>query len=235
MPQNDSPMSTTTTSELIHSLHGRVLELRLNRPARLNALTHQLARELAKAVNDGMHNDQVRVILITAEGRGFCAGKDRDDPPTDGFVQTLQTLASGLLQGPKPVIAAVQGWAVGAGFELALGCDLIVAGTDARFKLPETPLGLPATGGIHMLLPSIVGTSRAKGLLWLGQEIHAEQAHQWGIVWELAEPADLRERALALAQTLAALPTEALVRVKRLVHAEHLPDVPAALGRESRP
>lgn len=213
--------------------HDRVIELRLSRPARRNALTHALVDELIAAVGEAMQDEHCRVILISAEGLGFCAGKDRDDPPTDGFVHSLQALASLMIQGPRPVVAAVQGWAVGAGFELALGCDLIIASTDARFKLPETQLGLPATGGVHLLLPRIVGTSRAKGMLWLGQEVPAAQAHQWGIVWEVVSVAALQGRALELAQSLAQLPPDALARVKRLVHTEYLPDVPAALVRES--
>lgn len=224
----------SSVAGLTRLTHDRVIELRLNRPERRNALTHALVKELVTAVADAMQDDRCRVILISAEGLGFCAGKDRDDPPTDGFVHSLQALASLMIQGPKPVVAAVQGWSVGAGFELALGCDLIVASTDARFKLPETQLGLPATGGVHLLLPRIVGTSRAKGMLWLGQEVQAAQGHQWGLVWEVVEVSNLPARTLELAQSLAQLPPEALARVKHLVHTEYLPDVPAALGRESQ-
>lgn len=223
------------SEDLLRRLDKGVLELRLNRPARLNAMTHALAQALLREVVRAQDDAQVRVLLIGAEGRAFCAGKDRDDPPTDTFVDTLQQLASALLLGPKPAIAAVNGWAVGAGFELALGCDLIIAGRDARFKLPEAQLGLPATGGVHMLLPRVVGTSRAKGLLWLGHELDAERAHQWGLAWALAEPADLAGRARALAAELAGLPPATLARVKRLVHADHLPDIGQALRYEAAP
>lgn len=220
---------------LVSRPHGGVVELRLNRPERLNALTHELSGALLDALARAQADAAVRVILLTAEGRAFCAGKDRDDPPSPAFVDTLQQIAARMLTGSKPVVAAVQGWAVGAGFELALGADLIVAGHDARFKLPETQLGLPATGGVHMLLPRLVGTARAKGLLWLGRELDAGQAHQWGMVWELVEPSALQGRALALAQELAQLTPEALSRVKRLIHDNLLPDVPQALEREAAP
>lgn len=223
------------SEDLLRHLDKGVLELRLNRPARLNAMTHALAQALLREVVRAQDDAQVRVLLLGAEGRAFCAGKDRDDPPTDAFVETLQQLAAALLHSPKPAIAAVNGWAVGAGFELALGCDLILAGRDARFKLPEAQLGLPATGGVHLLLPRVVGTSRAKGLLWLGQALDAERAHQWGLAWELAEPADLAGRARALAAELASLPPAALARVKRLVHADHLPDIGQALRNEAAP
>ena len=221
-----------TPDELLSSTYDGVRELRLNRPQRRNALTHALAKTLLDEVQRAQADEAVRVLLITAEGPGFCAGKDRDDPATDAFVTTLQQLAASLLLGPKPVVAAVQGWAVGAGFELALGCDLIVAGTDARFKLPEAQLNLPATGGVHLLLPRIVGLSRAKGLQWLGETIDASQALASGLVWALAEPEALRQRALALCASLAALEPATARRIKRLVHAEALPDVAQALRRE---
>ena len=224
-----------TDPSLIARPHDLVLELRLNRPDRLNALTHDLSDALLKQLAWAQQASEIRVVLLTAEGRAFCAGKDRDDPPSPAFVDTLQQIAATMLTGSKPVIAAVQGWAVGAGFELALGADLIVAGHDARFKLPETQLGLPATGGVHMLLPRLIGTARAKGLLWLGRELDAGQAHQWGMVWELVEHSALQDRALALAQELAQLTPAALSRVKRLIHDSLLPDVPQALGQEAAP
>lgn len=226
---------TISSAGLLRLTHDHVLELRLSRPARRNALTHALVNELATSIHDAMEDDQCRVILLTAEGLGFCAGKDRDDPPTDDFVRSIQTLAARMIQGPKPIIAAVQGWAVGAGFELALGCDLIIAGANARFKLPETQLGLPATGGVHLLLPKIVGISRAKGILWLGQEVSVTQAVQWGMVWEVSDVEVLHQRALELADSLAQLTPFSLARVKRLVNAEHLSDVSAALEREGHP
>ena len=222
-----------THDELLRHAADGVLELRLNRPARLNALTHSLVRALADEVERAMQDDSVRVLLLSAEGRGFCAGKDRDDPPTDAFVADLQRLAAALVLGRKPVIAAVQGWAVGAGFELALDCDLVLASHDARFALPEARLGLLGTGGVHALLPRLVGLGRAKGLLWLGGELDATQAHAWGLVWELADPALLPLRARQLAAELATLDTAALGRIKQLVHGEQIGEFKRALEREA--
>src|SRR6187551_598767 len=112
-----------------------ILELRLARPERLNALTLDLTRSLLAAVRDAQRDPLVRVLLLTGEGRAFCAGKDRDDPATSDFVEALQQLAAALMDSPKPVVAAVQGWAVGAGVELLLNCDIVVAGASARFML----------------------------------------------------------------------------------------------------
>jgi enoyl-CoA hydratase/carnithine racemase len=222
-----------THDELILHAADGVLELRLNRAARLNALTHTLVLTLVAEVERALQDDSVRVLLLCAEGRSFCAGKDHDDPASDAFVEALQELAVRLVQGGKPAIAAVQGWAIGAGFELAINCDLVVASRDARFMLPEARLGLMGTGGVHSLLPRLIGLGRAKGLLWLGGELDATRAHEWGLVWEMADPADLQQSARRLAAELAALEPTALGRIKRLVHGEQIGDFSLALAREA--
>src|SRR3990167_489733 len=133
---------------LIQNFDAGVLELRLNRPERLNALTLALARELLAAVRAGTADPAVRVILLGGEGRAFCAGKDRDDPATDAFVEVLQALAAALVNAPQPVVVAVQGWVVGAGLELMLNGDIAVSARGARLRLPEGHVGLFGTGGV---------------------------------------------------------------------------------------
>jgi glyoxylase I family protein len=218
---------------LIQTLDAGVLELRLNRPERLNALTCALAQDLLQAVRGGMGDPAVCAILLTGEGRAFCAGKDRDDPATDGFVDILQALASALVQSPKPVVTAVQGWVVGAGFELMLNGDLTVAARSARFVLPEVNVGLFGTGGVAALLPRLVGLQRAKGLLMLGQEVNAEAAERWGLVWQVVDDGALSARARQLAHQLARPDPALLAEVKQLVHREQLGDFGAALAREA--
>ncbi|MCW5654515.1 enoyl-CoA hydratase/isomerase family protein [Hydrogenophaga sp.] len=216
----------------VHHREG-VLELRLNRPARLNALTAELARALLAAVRAGMGDPDVRVLLLSGEGRAFCAGKDRDDPPTADFVDTLQALAGALVEGPRPVVVAVRGWAVGAGLELMLNGDLVVAARSARFALPEVRVGLLGTGGVAALLPRLVGLQRAKGLLMLGQEIDAQEAAQWGLVWQVVDDDRLDGHARALATQLAQSDPALLTQVKHLVHREQLGDFTASLAREA--
>lgn len=218
---------------LIQTLDAGVLELRLNRPERLNALTLALARDLLSAVQAGVADPAVRVILLTGEGRAFCAGKDRDDPPTPAFVETLQALASLLVRCPQPVVTAVQGWVVGAGVELMLNGDLTVAARGARFVLPEVRVGLFGTGGVAALLPRLVGLQKAKGLLMLGQELGAVAAERWGLVWQVVEDDALTTVARQLAQRLADSSPALLAEVKQLVHQEHLGDFDASLVRET--
>lgn len=210
-----------------------VLELRLNRPERLNALTLDLARELLAAVRAGVADPAVRVILLGGEGRAFCAGKDRDDPATDAFVDVLQALASALVNAPKPVVTAVHGWVVGAGLELMLNGDLALAARGTRFMLPEVHVGLFGTGGVAALLPRLVGLQKAKGLLMLGQELVAADAERWGLVWQVVDDEALPAHARQLAQHLAGADPALLAEVKRLVHREQLGDFGAALAREA--
>jgi 2-(1,2-epoxy-1,2-dihydrophenyl)acetyl-CoA isomerase len=225
---------TLAPMQLIQTLDAGVLELRLNRPERLNALTLALARELLAAVQAGVADPSVRAILLTGEGRAFCAGKDRDDPPSPAFVDTLQALAAALVQAPQPVVTAVQGWVVGAGFELMLNGDLTVAAHGARFVLPEVQVGLFGTGGVAALLPRLVGLQKAKGLLMLGQEVGAADAERWGLVWQVVEDGALAVQARELARRLARSSPALLAEVKQLVHREQLGDFDAALAREAR-
>lgn len=218
---------------LIQTLDAGVLELRLNRPERLNALTLDLARELLGAVRARVADPAVRVILLSGEGRAFCAGKDRDDPATEAFVDTLQALASALVHAPQPVVTAVQGWVVGAGLELMINGDLAVAARGARFMLPEVHVGLFGTGGVAALLPRLVGLQKAKGLLMLGQELTAADAERCGLVWQVVDDEALLMQARQVAQRLASAGSVLLAEVKRLVHREQLGDFDAALTRET--
>jgi enoyl-CoA hydratase/carnithine racemase len=209
-----------------------VLVLRLNRPQRLNALTLALTQELVAALQAADADTQVRAIVLQGEGRAFTAGKDRDDPPTPEFVHALQQLACALMDSPKPIVAAVQGWAVGAGVEILLNCDIVVAARDARFMLPEINVGLFGTGGVLALLPRAIGLARAKGALLLGQAFSAEEAERWGLIWKVAE--DAPAEAAALARQLAAADPRIVAEVKQLLHRESFGGLGPVLAREAQ-
>jgi 2-(1,2-epoxy-1,2-dihydrophenyl)acetyl-CoA isomerase len=218
---------------VVTELSEGILTLRLNRPQRLNALTLGMAQALLAAVQAGVADAQVRVLLLCAQGRAFCAGKDRDDPPVPEFVATLQALAQALMDSPKPVVAAAQGWAVGGGLELLLNCDLVLAGHGARFSLPEVQVGLLGTGGVAALLPRSIGLARAKGALLLGLEFSAAQAVQWGLIWGMSEDPDPLQEARRLARQLASRDPAVLGRMKALLHREVLDDLAGVLAREA--
>ncbi|HVZ46975.1 MAG TPA: enoyl-CoA hydratase/isomerase family protein [Ramlibacter sp.] len=210
-----------------------MLRLRLQRPERLNALTLSLARDLLAAIERANADDSVRVVLLCGEGRAFCAGKDRDDAATGEFVDVLQRVAAALMDSPKPVVGAAQGWAVGAGLELLLNCDIVVAARNAQFKLPEVASGLFVTGGAAALLPRAIGLPRAKGVLMLGEPFTAEQALAWGLVWEVVDDARLEARSLAIATHLALGDRGILADAKRLLHRESIGELDGVLQREA--
>lgn len=208
-----------------------VIELQINRPQRLNALTLESTRELLEAARVAMATPSVRTLLLTGAGRAFSAGKDRDEPAAVASVTVMRELAECLVLGPKPVVAAAQGWAVGGGCEILANCDFVVAGADLRLRLPEAELGLAGTNGITALLPKLVGMQRAKMMLMLGTTLDATQALEWGLVCEVVEGSPY-ERALALASELAALEPHVVADIKRLFNREHLADFHEALKRE---
>ena len=223
------------TPELIEALpDGAVLELRLNRPAKLNALTQPMSEQLLAAVSAGLADPGVRVLLLTGAGTSFCAGKDKADPGSVAFVQVLQALAAALMGSSKPVVACVQGWVVGAGLELMLNADIVVAARSARFMLPEVRLGLLGTGAVTTLLPAAVGLPRAKALLMLGRPFGAEDAERWGLVAGVTDDDQALTTALQVAAQLAETDAHALAVTKALLHSAALGSVADALTRESR-
>jgi enoyl-CoA hydratase/carnithine racemase len=226
--------SATASAPIERQRHGAVLQLRLNRPARLNALTLAMSRELLAAVQQAVADPVVRVLLLSGAGTSFCAGKDKDDPARDEFVEALQALAAALMNTGKPVVACVQGWVVGAGLELMLNADIVVAARSARFMLPEVRLGLFGTGAVTSLLPAAVGLPRAKALLMRGQPFSAEEAERWGLVAAVVDDELALPAALEQAVQLAASDREVLAGTKHLLHHAALGDVADALAREAR-
>jgi 2-(1,2-epoxy-1,2-dihydrophenyl)acetyl-CoA isomerase len=192
---------------------GAVRTLSLNRPAALNSFTTQMHAELMAALELAAGDDGVRCVVLTGAGRAFCAGQDLADPavapdPTPGaapkdlgrMISTYYApLVARLRSMPVPVVAAVNGVAAGAGANLALCCDLVVAGRSASFIQAFTKIGLvPDTGGTW-LLPRLVGSARALGIAMLGDKLPAEEAARIGLIWQCVDDAALADTAAALA------------------------------------
>ena len=214
-----------TTATLVCAVrHDAVSVLTLNRPQRLNALSSDLAAELAAAVRDAADDPGVRALVISGAGRGFCAGADLGeiescDSPYQfrAFVRRL-TDTFGLIEGlAKPSVAALHGFALGGGLELALACDLRVAEEGARLGLPEMKLGvLPGAGGTQRL-PRLIAPGVARQMVLTGEPISAERGHQLGLVNELAPVGGALSAAIELAAVLAAGAPLALEAGKRLL------------------
>jgi 2-(1,2-epoxy-1,2-dihydrophenyl)acetyl-CoA isomerase len=190
----------------------------LNRPERLNAVVAELVDDLLEALEAAAHSD-ARAVVLAGRGRAFCAGHDLKEPTPEADsrarLDRLQDVTRRLRGLRQPVIAAVHGYAIGAGAEFAMGCDLILAAEDAVFAFPEVSLGLSVTGAASRLLPLLVGPVKAKELLLLGERFSGTRAHELGLVNAVVPADDLMDKALDWASRIAAHPAAAATMAKR--------------------
>jgi 2-(1,2-epoxy-1,2-dihydrophenyl)acetyl-CoA isomerase len=204
-----------------YELDQSVARIYLNRPHRLNAVVPELTAGLVAALTRA-GTDAARVIVLAGRGRAFCSGHDLKEPvPVETVLQTrqrvdeIQDVTRAIRRFPGPVIAAVHGYALGAGCEFALGCDLVVAADDAQFGFPEVGVGLSVTGGISRLLPLLVGPVVAKELLLLGDRFGAARARDLGLVNVVAPAGQHEAVAAGLAGRLRDQPPLALALAKQ--------------------
>jgi enoyl-CoA hydratase/carnithine racemase len=204
-----------------------VARVTMARPDSLNALSRQLSADLAAAFADVEANPEVRSVLLAGQGRAFCAGADLKDPDTHPATDIVGQLVNQRGAGvdtvvafcTKPVVAAVQGWAVGAGVEMTIAAEVAIAADTARFYLPQVSLGiLPGAGGSSRLV-RVVGPQWAARLILLGEKIDAATAERIGLVSAVVPAAELEARALEAAQTLADLPPAAVRLAKQSINA----------------
>ena len=204
---------------------GPIARITLNRPDRLNSFTSQMHEEL----RDILANlDDARVVVLTGAGRGFCAGQDLNDRAVapaevvdlgtsvetnwNPLIRTLTSL-------PQPVISRVNGVAAGAGANIALACDMVVAAKSAKFIQSFSAIGLIPDSGGTWILPRLVGQARALGLALTGDPLSAEQAAEWGLIWKAVEDEELDTEVDTLANKLAALPPLGLAEIKKMIRA----------------
>ena len=207
-----------TSPKLLTQLADGIMTVSLNRPGKLNAIDNELARALLAAIDQASRDDAVRVLLLRGKGRAFCAGRDVSAPPTEDDLVLVQAVSKALVSLPKPVLASVHGWTVGAGFEWMLNADIVVAGESARFKLPEASIGVFVTGGLSATLPAYAGLARAKALMLLGEEFSPAQAMAWGLVWKVVPDQELEPASRQIAARLAALEPAVAASFKRVLN-----------------
>ncbi len=207
-------------------------KLTLNRPDRLNSFTvamhHEVADVLTRIESDG----DIRAMLLTGAGRGFCAGQDLADrsvAPGDKPVDLGESverfyapLIRRLSELDKPVVCAVNGVAAGAGANIALACDIVIAARSAKFIQSFANIGLIPDSGGTWVLPRLVGLARALGLALTGEPLGAEKAEAWGLIWKCVEDAELETEALGLARRFATGPTRGLAATKHAIRASSL-------------
>jgi 2-(1,2-epoxy-1,2-dihydrophenyl)acetyl-CoA isomerase len=205
-----------------------IAQLTLNRPDKLNSFTQAMHDEVRHAMARVQLDDTVRVFVLTGAGRGFCAGQDLSDRAVEpgaagvdlgaSVEKNYAPLVLALRALPMPVICAVNGVAAGAGANLALACDIVLAAKSASFVEVFCKLGLvPDTGGTYFL-PRLIGTARAMGLSMLGEKLSAERAESWGLIWKCVPDAELQQETLAMARHFASAPTRGLALTKRALY-----------------
>ena len=227
---------------LLDRLEGGVLTLTLNRPERLNALNAALIETLSAGIQRAGAEPECRAVLITGAGRGFCAGADlanRAFAPGDARPDLGQALENGInpiIRGirnlSKPVVCAVNGPAAGAGANIALACDIVLAAKSAQFLQAFARIGLIPDAGGTFVLPRLIGEARARALMMLAEPVKAEQAEALGMIYRAVDDADLMGEAHVLAERLAAGPTQALGLMKRALAASPANNLDAQLDLE---
>jgi 2-(1,2-epoxy-1,2-dihydrophenyl)acetyl-CoA isomerase len=226
---------------LFHERSGAVATITLNRPEARNALDIVMRRELAAALDEVQADAAARVLILTGAGGHFCSGGDvktmreKRHTAAEGRarVELLNVMVSRLVDFPKPTIAMVDGYAVGAGSNLALCCDLIVASDRARFGELFWKIGLVPDGGGTWLLPRLVGLARAKELIFTADIIDAAEAERIGLVNRVVPAAELERTTRALAEKIAAGPPAVLTMAKHMVNRAATSDLAAALDLEA--
>lgn len=237
-----------TYQNIIYTLTDGLARLTLNRPDKLNSFNVAMHLEVHSALDAAAADPQVRALLLTGAGRGFCAGQDLDDravavDPNDGrgavkpdLGESIEKYYGPLVRRlralPKPVVCAVNGVAAGAGANIALACDIVIAVETARFIQPFCNLGLVPDSGGTWTLPRAVGRARAMGMVLLGEAVSAQQAADWGLIWKCVPAGAFESEVNAVAGKLAAGPTLGLARTKQAIDAAAISTLDQQLDRE---
>jgi 2-(1,2-epoxy-1,2-dihydrophenyl)acetyl-CoA isomerase len=214
---------------VLYAAEAGVATLTLNRPDSLNALNRRLHADLRRALDRAAGDPTIRCLILTGAGRGFCSGADLVDSAAlssggvPDLAKALDTTYNPLIRAmrdlPKPIVAAVNGIAAGAGASIALACDLVMAAKSASFIQAFCKIGLIPDAGSTWLLPRHVGRARAAALAMLGDKLPADQAESWGLIWRTVDDDKLMDEATKLGRHLATQPTKALGLIKKALAA----------------
>ncbi|WP_319533841.1 2-(1,2-epoxy-1,2-dihydrophenyl)acetyl-CoA isomerase PaaG [uncultured Vibrio sp.] len=213
---------------ILFQIEAGVAVITLNRPKQLNSFNPDMHKALKRALRQAETDASVRAVLLTGTGRGFCAGQDLNDRNVnsgsempdlgESIEKYYNPLIKQISSMPKPVIAAVNGVAAGAGANIALACDIVFAAKSASFIQAFCKIGLVPDSGGTWTLPRLVGSARAKALMLLGDKVSASQAQEWGMIWQCVEDEELIETAMSVAHHLATQPTKGLGFIKHALN-----------------
>lgn len=213
---------------ILFQVEAGVAVITLNRPKQLNSFNPEMHKALKRALKQAEADDSVRAVLLTGAGRGFCAGQDLNDRNVNSGAEMpdlgesiekyYNPLIKQISNMPKPVIAAVNGVAAGAGANIAFACDIVFAAQSASFIQAFCKIGLVPDSGGTWVLPRLIGSARAKALILLGDKVTASQAQEWGMIWQCVEDEALIETAMSVANHLATQPTKGLGFIKHALN-----------------
>ena len=212
-------------SDVVFSaIENGIRTITLNRPGSLNAINGPLVQGLCRAFEEANHDPETRVVIFTGAGRAFCSGADLKDASATydvaanrDQVDLLQQVTREIVLGPKLVIGAINGWAVGGGLEWAINCDLTIWAESAKAFFPETRLGTFCTGGVTSLLPRLVGHMKAKELLLFGKELSSAELLELGVAWRVVPDDQVLSEAHEVAKRILELPGGRESDVKRVL------------------
>jgi 2-(1,2-epoxy-1,2-dihydrophenyl)acetyl-CoA isomerase len=230
-------MSTTTETEVLVERDAAILTVTLNRPDTLNSLTPAVLDGIRTAVEEAAENDEIRCIVLAGAGRAFSSGASLKEFGTmtmqEVLTQHYNPTVMAMQKIEKPILASIQGIAAGAGASLTLACDFRIWADDARMALLFTRIGLVPDAGATYTLPRIIGVARAAEMLMLGDDVHAEQALDWGLAHKVVSAADLAAETRTYAERLASLP-RASGMVKRLLRKTMNLSLPEQMNLEAK-
>lgn len=229
-----------TDQSLLHSAAGGIHRITLNRPDQLNAFTAVMHGALAAALTAVAADPDARVLLLTGAGRGFCAGQDLGERDTsagpldlsDGPERYYNPLVRRLVALPVPVVCAVNGVAAGAGVNIAIACDIVLAKRSAKFAQAFSAIGLVPDSGGTWTLPRLIGQARALAFTLLNERIDATEAERMGLIWKAVDDDAFESEVEAVVQRLAAAPTFGLAQAKTLIRAAAVRSLDEALDAE---
>lgn len=217
-----------------------VRTLALNRPGSLNAMNRQLIDDVARAFDEANADPATRAIIFTGTGRAFCAGDDRhehvhpeNEEEARDLVNAIQRATQAIVFGAKPVVGAINGWAVGGGFEWAINCDFPIWAESAKGFFPEVSLNLFVTGAVTSLLPALVGLNKAREMLFLGKRYEAAELKEIGVAWCVVSDDLLLDEARSVAKQLSQLPPLSVRAMKRVLNRSAASDLNRALHLET--
>ena len=217
-----------------------VRTITLNRPCSLNAMNRELVDEVALAFDHANGDSETRAIILTGAGKAFCAGDDRKEhvhPNSEeearDLVQAIQRTTHAITFGAKPVVGAINGWAVGGGFEWAINCDFPIWAESAKGFFPEVSLNLFVTGAVTSLLPAMVGLHKAREMLFFGERYSAAELLVSGVAWKVVPDEQLLDEARRTAEKLADMPILSVRAMKRVLNASASTDLGRALALET--